>query len=81
MLNIYLISDFHCDILFQKNMGYGKLWKMPIVGDRRYGSKFNTDGIMLYCGKLSFIHPVTHKSIEVKSIPTNGYFEIFGGIL
>ncbi|MBQ0097953.1 MAG: RluA family pseudouridine synthase [Oscillospiraceae bacterium] len=55
--------------------------KMPIVGDRRYGSKFNTDGIMLYCGKLSFVHPVTHKKIEIESIPTNGYFEIFGGIL
>ncbi len=55
--------------------------KMPIVGDRRYGSKIKTDGIMLYCTGLSFVHPVTHKNIEIKSIPTNGYFEIFGGIL
>jgi len=43
--------------------------KCPIVGDLKYGfDKPNRDkSICLHCRSLSFIHPVSKKSIEVKA--------------
>lgn len=50
---------------------------MPVLGDRRYGSKINTNGIMLHSSRLSFTHPVTKENICLTSIPSHGYFSDF----
>ena len=41
----------------------------PVLGDKIYGynGKIKTDGQILHCRKVSFIHPITNKLIEVES--------------
>ncbi len=39
----------------------------PVLGDKKYGIKDNYKRLMLHANKLSFIHPVTKKLINVNS--------------
>jgi 23S rRNA pseudouridine1911/1915/1917 synthase len=39
----------------------------PIVGDRKYGAKTESEAICLHCSKIAFQHPVTKEMIEVQS--------------
>ncbi len=48
----------------------------PIIGDRPHGcnkqnklwlEKFNMNTMMLHAQKLSFLHPITHKKIEIEA--------------
>lgn len=48
--------------------------KMPLVGDGKYGSRDNTP-LALHCCRLSFIHPITKKSLDTVSLPTSPWFD------
>ena len=42
----------------------------PLLGDKLYGKKSNLiDRVALHSYKLSFIHPVTKKKIEIEKEP------------
>lgn len=42
--------------------------KMPLVGDRKYGSK--TDGsLALFSHRLAFLHPITKEQIDISAFP------------
>ena len=47
--------------------------KMPLLGDGKYGSRDNRTTCALWSYKVSFIHPITKKKIEVKSLPDEKY--------
>lgn len=53
--------------------------KMPLVGDRKYGSRENCD-IGLYSTAISFKHPVSGESLIFTSKPCEGVFEAFKDI-
>ncbi|MBQ7294767.1 MAG: RluA family pseudouridine synthase [Clostridia bacterium] len=53
--------------------------KMPLVGDRKYGSKENCD-IGLYSTSISFIHPLSGEAMLFTSKPCEGAFESFKDI-
>ena len=48
--------------------------KMPLVGDRRYGSHIASEHIQLCSSELSFIHPDTGERMAFSYQPTNEYF-------
>lgn len=50
--------------------------KMPLVGDRRYGSKRVCENIMLCSAELSFDHPTTGERMTFSYQPTNEYFKM-----
>ena len=50
--------------------------KMPLVGDRRYGSKRVCENIQLCASELSFIHPFTGEEMCFSYQPTNECFKI-----
>lgn len=50
--------------------------KMPLAGDRRYGSTARGD-IMLCSSELRFIHPFTSEEMCFSFTPTNEYFGLF----
>lgn len=41
--------------------------KLPIVGDRKYGSPLPFDGIALHCRRLALQHPVRKTALEVEA--------------
>ena len=51
--------------------------KMPLVGDRRYGSHIPADHIQLCSAGLSFIHPFTGEELSFSYEPTDEYFKCF----
>ena len=51
--------------------------KMPLIGDRRYGSRIACDGIQLCSSELRFIHPFTEEEMCFSFTPTNEYFGLF----
>lgn len=51
--------------------------KMPLVGDRRYGSHIPADHIQLCSARLSFTHPVTGEELSFSADPTNEFFRLF----
>lgn len=53
--------------------------KMPLVGDRKYGSKESGD-IGLYSTSLSFLHPASGEAMVFTSKPGEGAFEAFAEI-
>lgn len=53
--------------------------KMPLVGDRKYGSKENCE-IGLYSTSISFKHPSTSEAMIFTSKPCEGVFEKFADI-
>lgn len=55
--------------------------KMPLAGDRRYGSKVKCDEIMLCSAHLSFTHPFTGEELSFSYEPTDGLFGRFGKAL
>lgn len=48
--------------------------KMPLVGDRRYGSRIHADEIALCAAELSFIHPFTGEKLSFSCTPENPIF-------
>lgn len=54
--------------------------KMPLAGDRRYGSRIACDHIMLCSSRLSFPHPVTGERMDFSYTPTNEYFGYFSSL-
>ncbi len=48
--------------------------KMPIVGDRRYGSKRGSKIIALWSCHISFIHPVTKERMAFEKMPEEDIF-------
>ncbi len=53
--------------------------KMPLVGDRKYGSKENGQ-IGLYSTSISFTHPSSGEDMLFTSKPCEGVFEVFKDI-
>ena len=51
--------------------------KMPLVGDRRYGSHIPANHIQLCAARLSFIHPLTDEVLFFSHDPTDEYFSLF----
>lgn len=51
--------------------------KMPLVGDRRYGSHIPANHIQLCAARLSFIHPLTDEALCFSHDPTDEYFSLF----
>lgn len=51
--------------------------KMPLIGDRRYGSRVACEIILLSASQLSFIHPFTGERMTFKTDPTDGTFGLF----
>lgn len=47
--------------------------KMPIMGDRKYGSSFDFKEIALFSHYLSFVHPKTNKVVEFSKNPQSKY--------
>ena len=42
----------------------------PLIGDKKYGSRIDSRGPALYAFRIAFIHPVSHKRIDISvSIP------------
>ncbi len=41
----------------------------PILGDKRYGSKFQAPGIALHCCRIQFIHPVKKVPLNISCLP------------
>lgn len=50
---------------------------MPLVGDRRYGSRIPCDHIMLCSSELCFTHPVTGERMLFSFSPDNDFFHQF----
>ncbi len=42
---------------------------MPVVGDRRYGSRVRSSKLLLCSHRLTFRHPYTHEHIDIRYIP------------
>jgi len=52
--------------------------KMPLLGDRKYGSKEKLSGIALFSYSLKFLHPMSRKMMEFSQNPPEEYpWEIF----
>lgn len=51
--------------------------KMPLVGDRRYGSHIPADHIQLCAARLSFSHPVTGEEMCFSYDPTDEFYRLF----
>ena len=51
--------------------------KMPLVGDRRYGSHIPADHIQLCAARLSFTHPFTGEALCFSYDPTDEFFRLF----
>ena len=51
--------------------------KMPLVGDRRYGSHIPADHIQLCAARLSFSHPLTGEEMRFSYDPTDEFFRLF----
>lgn len=51
--------------------------KMPLVGDRRYGSHIPADHIQLCSARLSFTHPFTGEEMSFSYEPDDEYFKCF----
>lgn len=51
--------------------------KMPLVGDRRYGSRILSENIQLCSAKLAFVHPFTGEELSFSYDPTDEYFKRF----
>ncbi len=47
--------------------------KMPLAGDGKYGSRDNLP-LALHCCRLSFIHPVTKRTIDICSYPDDIWY-------
>ena len=47
--------------------------KMPLVGDRKYGSRDNRASCALWSKKVRFLHPVSGKAVECESLPEKSY--------
>lgn len=47
--------------------------KMPLVGDRRYGSRIRTSNPALWSARISFPHPLTDQTIDVSSLPPDWF--------
>ena len=47
--------------------------KMPLVGDGKYGSRDNKATCALWSHKVELLHPVTKKTVEAESLPTDTY--------
>ena len=43
--------------------------KMPLVGDRRYGSRIRAPIPALWSARICFPHPLTDQTIDVSSLP------------
>ena len=51
--------------------------KMPLVGDRRYGSSVTSDNIMLCSHRLRFTHPFSGEEMDFLYRPEDGVFALF----
>ena len=51
--------------------------KMPLVGDRRYGSKREGKIIALWSCFISFLHPVTGERMEFERLSEENVFNVF----
>lgn len=51
--------------------------KMPLCGDRRYGSTIRAENIALCSHALRFTHPITGEPIAVTYTPDDGMFALF----
>lgn len=51
--------------------------KMPLVGDRRYGSHIAAENIALCAAGLRFAHPVTREMMRFEIVPDDGFFAQF----
>lgn len=51
--------------------------RMPLVGDRRYGSDIPSENIALCSSELCFIHPFTVRPLDFLYIPQNDAFSLF----
>ena len=47
--------------------------KTPLLGDGKYGSRDNRCDTALWSCRLSFVHPVTNKSVSCVSMPPEEY--------
>lgn len=50
--------------------------KMPLYGDRKYGSKVGSD-IALWSYRLTFNHPVSGEEMSISSLPTGDIWDRF----
>ena len=46
---------------------------MPLLGDGKYGSRDKTCTMALWSHKVTFVHPVTRKTVSVESTPPEEY--------
>lgn len=51
--------------------------KLPLIGDRRYGSHIASENIQLCASELSFSHPFKGEELCFTCTPTNEYFGLF----
>lgn len=51
--------------------------KMPLVGDRRYGSTVQSENILLCSAELRFTHPFSGEELHFSYLPDNGVFRSF----
>ena len=47
--------------------------KMPLVGDRRYGSRIRASVPALWSARICFPHPLSDQTIDVSSRPPDGF--------
>ena len=47
--------------------------KMPLIGDRRYGSRIKADTPALWSARISFPHPSTGTAVDVSSAPPDSF--------
>ena len=47
--------------------------KMPLVGDRRYGSRIRASAPALWSTRISFPHPLSDQMIDVTSLPPDSF--------
>lgn len=47
----------------------------PLVGDGKYGSR-DRESLRLWCTRLSFVHPITKKTMVIESPAPEGFFGI-----
>ena len=50
---------------------------LPLLGDRKYGG-LSSDSIALFSHALSFVHPVTGKTLSFSAEPHGAAWELFG---
>ncbi len=88
ILDYRLLASIDGYYLFEVNLHTGRSHQIraqfahvgcPIVGDRRYGSRFQQGGMLyLHSGQIFFEHPVKHIPLNIRApFPRGGRWDLF----